>query len=198
MGLETAGSAALTSTVFISLLFKLEFSSRRRQDIDFIFLAADAKHGRLIKPQLNYWRAARIPVYATSKIFTGQRNPTQDIDLNGIRFGDMPWMLAQRGTIYQLRLLQGKWSYAYSQLDRLFALGMDSYAIIPQLNHISDEDGTRFGGVTSGISLDKYGRFHRQLVWARFKRGAPQLLDKIYQYSGSLKPDKAHETTSSP
>lgn len=177
---------------------KLKLEPRRRRDIDFIFLAADAKHGRLIKPQLNYWRAARVPVYATSKIFTGQRNPTQDVDLNGIRFGDMPWMLAQRGSIYQLRLLQGKWSYAYSQLDRLFALGMDSYAIIPQLNHISDEDGTRFGGVTSGISLDKYGRFHRQLVWARFKRGEPQLLDKIYELSGLLKPDKKNEATSTP
>ncbi|MFV1993356.1 MAG: penicillin-binding protein activator [Acidiferrobacterales bacterium] len=177
---------------------KLKLEPRRRRDIDFIFLAADAKHGRLIKPQLNYWRASRVPVYATSKIFTGQRNPNQDIDLNGIRFGDMPWMLAQRGTIYQLRLLQGKWSYAYSQLDRLFALGIDSYAIIPMLNHISNEDGTRFGGVTSGISLDKYGRFHRQLVWARFKRGVPQLLDKIYEFSGLLKPDKANETTSTP
>ena len=177
---------------------KLKLEPRRRRDIDFIFLAADAKHGRLIKPQLNYWRASRIPVYATSKIFTGRRNPTQDIDLNGIQFGDMPWMLAKRGTIYQLRLLQGKWSYAYSQLDRLFALGIDSYAIIPQLNHISNEDGTRFGGVTSGISLDKYGRFHRQLVWARFKRGEPQLLDKIYEFSGLLKPDKANETTSTP
>jgi len=177
---------------------KLKLEPRRRRDIDFIFLAADAKHGRLIKPQLNYWRAARIPVYATSKIFTGKRNPTQDVDLNGIRFGDMPWMLAQSGSIYQLRLLQGKWSYAYSQLDRLFALGMDSYAIIPQLNHISDEDGTRFGGVTSGISLDKYGRFHRQLVWARFKRGEPQLLDKIYDLSGLLKPGKENEATSTP
>ncbi len=177
---------------------KLKLEPRRRRDIDFIFLAADAKHGRLIKPQLNYWRAARIPVYATSKIFTGKRNPTQDVDLNGIRFGDMPWMLAQSGSIYQLRLLQGKWSYAYSQLDRLFALGIDSYAIIPQLNHISDEDGTRFGGVTSGISLDKYGRFHRQLVWARFKRGEPQLLDKIYDLSGLLKPGKENEATSTP
>lgn len=165
---------------------KVKFEPRRRQDIDCIFLAADARHGRLIKPQLNYRRASRLPVYSTSKIFTGQRNTIQDTDLNGVRFGDMPWMLVQKGVIYQLRLLQGKWSYAYSQLDRLFALGMDSYAIIPRLNHISDEGGTRFGGVTSGISLDQYGRFHRQLVWAKFRRGEPKLLDKVYQYSGQF------------
>lgn len=173
----------------------VKFEPRRRQDIDFIFLAADARHGRLIKPQLNYRRASRLPVYATSRIFTGKRNTIKDADLNGVRFGDMPWMLVQKGDIYQLRLLQGKWSYAYSQLDRLFALGMDSYAIIPRLNHISDEGGTRFGGVTSGLSLDQFGRFHRQLVWAKFRRGEPRLLDKVYQYSGQLKPQDENKTS---
>jgi outer membrane PBP1 activator LpoA protein len=177
---------------------KVKFEPRRRQDIDCIFLAADARHGRLIKPQLNYRRASRLPVYATSRIFTGQRNTVQDADLNGVRFGDMPWMLARKGTIYQLRLLQGNWSYAYSRLDRLFALGMDSYAIIPRLNHISDEGGTRFGGVTSGISLDQYGRFHRQLVWAKFRRGEPRLLEKIYQYSGQLNQQDDSKTTGTP
>jgi len=177
---------------------KLTLEPRRRQDIDCIFLAADAQHGRLIKPQLNYRKASRLPVYATSRIYTGQRDRIQDADLNGIRFGDMPWMLVEKGDIYQLRLLQGNWSYAYTQLDRLFALGMDSYAIIPRLNHISDEGGTRFGGVTSGISLDQFGRFHRQLVWAKFRNGEPKLLDKVYQYSGQLRQEDGDKKTDTP
>ncbi len=159
---------------------KLKFEPRPRQDIDFIFLAADAKRGRLIKPQLNYHRAARVPVYSTSHIFTGKNDPIRDRDLDGVRFGDMPWMLVNDGQILELRRsLQGSWPYAYSDLDRLYALGVDSYAIIPYLNRINTEYAARFNGVTSGLSLDREGRLHRQLLWASFRKGIPRLLDSF-------------------
>ncbi|MDH3514092.1 MAG: penicillin-binding protein activator, partial [Gammaproteobacteria bacterium] len=133
---------------------KLRFDARARQDIDFIFLASDAKHGRLIKPQLNFYHAARVPVYSTSHIFTGAGDAIRDIDLDGIQFGDMPWMLVGDGKIQELRKsLQRDWPYVHTDLDRLYALGVDSYAVIPHLNRISMNTGARFNGVTSGLSV---------------------------------------------
>ena len=156
---------------------KLQFESRARQDIDFIFLPTDAKHGRLLKPQLSFYHAAHIPVYSTSHIFTGKADPIQDIDLDGIRFCDMPWMLVGDGKIGELRrTLQRDWPYAHSDLDRLYALGIDSYNILPNLNRISMESTARFSGVTSGLSLERDGRLHRQLLWARFHKGVPRLI----------------------
>ncbi len=154
------------------------YYARPRQDIDFIFLAADAPRGRLIKPQLNFFQASQVPVYSTSHIFTGKVDPLHDSDLDGIIFGDMPWMLANDPKTQQLRqTLQSGWPHARSDLDRLYALGMDSYAILPQLNRISTETGVRFNGVTSGLSLDPAGKLQRSLIWARFNRGAPKLID---------------------
>ena len=159
---------------------KFEFDPRPRQDIDFIFLAADAKRGRLIKPQLNYYQASRIPVYATSQIFAGKQDPVHDTDLDGVQFSDMPWMLVGDKRIRHLReVLQNSWPHAHSDLDRLFALGVDSYAVLPHLNRISQEQAARFTGVTSGLSLDREGRLHRQLTWARFRNGVPRLIDKF-------------------
>jgi outer membrane PBP1 activator LpoA protein len=90
----------------------------------------------------------------------------------------MPWMLAQKGRVAELRQsLQGEWPHVGTDLDRLYALGMDSYAILPHLNRISAENAARFAGVTSGLSLDRDGRLHRQLAWARFRNGVPRLLD---------------------
>lgn len=168
----------------------LKFRPRRRQDIDSVFLIADAKHGRLIKPQLNLHRASRLPVYATSRIFTGKASRMHDIDLDGIIFGDMPWLLADKGLVHKLRLLQGNWPYARTQLDRLYALGMDAYAVIPFLNRISWGGGNRYRGVTSGITIDQNGRFQRQLLWARFRSGIPRLIDKLYKQSGKYKINK--------
>jgi len=68
----------------------LQFDPRRRQDVDFVFLAADSKAGRLIKSQLKFHYAGELPVYSTSFIYSmdGQSNS----DLNGVMFADTPWI----------------------------------------------------------------------------------------------------------
>jgi outer membrane PBP1 activator LpoA protein len=173
---------------------KLKFEPRPRADIDCIFLVADAKHARLIKPQFNYHRASDIPIYSTSHIFSGKGEPIADVDLDGVMFGDMPWMLASDGKISGLRKsLQADWPYAHSPLDRLYALGIDVYAVIPQLNRLSSENAVRFRGVTGGLSLE-HGRLQRQLLWAKFRRGVPQLLDTSLNYKGQFEIERDSRT----
>jgi len=157
---------------------KLQFAPRARQDLECIFMAADARRGRLIKPQLNYHHAKQIPVYATSHVYTGKPDPVQDADLDGVLFGDMPWMLVASGRIGDLkRTVQGEWPHVKSDLDRLYALGVDSYGVLPHLNRLGTENAERYAGVTSALSLDPEGRLHRSLAWARFRNGVPRLLD---------------------
>ncbi len=192
--LNIAQSEARKDALEARLKIKLKFEARPRDDVDFIFLGADAKHARLIKPQINYHRAARLPVYATSHVFTGRGDPGLDADLDGVVFGDMPWTLIGDGKIQQLReTLQRDWPYARSQLDRLYALGVDAYAIIPWLNRLGADSGARFSGVTSGLSLDRDGRLHRQLVWAKFKKGVPQLLDTFLKHKDQFEADDSVE-----
>lgn len=178
---------------------KLEFEPRARADIDFIFLAADAQRGRLIKPQLNYHQASHIPVYATSHIYVGRVDSAKDTDLNGVIFGDMPWMLLDNARMQSLReKLQQNWPYAYSPYDRLFALGVDSYAVIPHLGRIDSAESVRFNGVTSGLSVDRHGRLHRQLIWARFRRGVPRILDTFVKYKEHLNISDGTEASKTP
>ena len=67
----------------------LQFDPRRRQDTDFIFLAADAAAGRLLKSQLKFHYSGDIPAYSTSSIF--ELDGRSNSDLNGIMFADAPW-----------------------------------------------------------------------------------------------------------
>jgi uncharacterized protein len=166
---------------------KVEFDVRARHDLDLIFLVADARHGRLLKPLLNFYHAGHIPVYATSNIYAGKNDPVRDVDLDGVMFADMPWMLVGDGRVHDLReKLQRGWPYAHTDLDRLYALGVDSYAIIPHLNRIATDPGARFDGVTSGLSLDRDGKLRRQLTWAQFSRGVPRLVDTSAHLRGQL------------
>lgn len=169
---------------------RLEFDPRRRQDVDCIFLAAYPQPGRLIKPQINFYRGLDLPVYATSHIFAGKADPANDADLNGVVYGDMPWILVDDGKIRTLKdTIQRDWPHARTQFDRLYALGVDAYRVIPQLNRLGSDQYLRFGGVTSGLSMDSAGRFHRQLVWARFEKGVPVLIDKFLNYKGQYELD---------
>lgn len=179
-------SEARAQALRSQLRAKLKSEARAREDIDLVFLAADGKQGRLIKPQLNYFRAAQVPVYSTSYIYGGKIDPVNDVDLDGIMFGDMPWTLIAGGRIAELRVtLQRDWPYAHTPLDRLFAFGADAYGIIPYLNRMRADHSLRYQGVTSGLGLDPDGRLHRQLLWAQFRRGVPQPLDTFINYGNA-------------
>lgn len=161
----------------------LAFVARRRQDIGFVFLVTDAPDGRLIKPQLNYDHADHLPVYSTSSVFTGRDDPVYDRDLDGIVFGDMPWMLVANGRMGRLRAsLPHARQYEFTPLARLFAFGADADGLIGQLDRLSLGGGGRYNGLTGALSIKRNGIIHRQLVWARFVRGRPRLVDTFLPY----------------
>lgn len=72
---------------------KLKFSVRRRNDVDFIFLAGNATDARYILPLAKFYRAHDLPMYATSSVFKGKFNKLSDEDLKGLEFTDLPWLL---------------------------------------------------------------------------------------------------------
>ncbi|HID50003.1 MAG TPA: penicillin-binding protein activator [Chromatiales bacterium] len=160
----------------------LKFTPRRRQDIEFIFLAAYPRQARQIRPQLKFYHAATIPVYATSHVFTGNLNPERDRDMDGLMFGDMPWVLtgstAYRGLHTEL---EPYISRAGNRLQRLYALGIDSFNIIAALSTLKKYPYQRFDGETGSLSLDPKQRIRRQLTWVRFRSGRPVLLDSDLQ-----------------
>ncbi len=62
-----------------------------------IFMLATPRQARLINPQLSFYRASRLPVYATSQVYTGYPDSSLDTDLNNVAFCDMPWILDSNG-----------------------------------------------------------------------------------------------------
>lgn len=178
---------------------RLKSEPRPRQDLEFIFLVADPKHARLIKPQLDYFGAQGLPVYSTSHIFAGAGNAANDIDLDGIIFADMPWMLVGNGKIAQMReRIQQAWPGAGTPNDRLYALGMDAYALLPHLNRLAADPAARFHGVTAVLGVDGEGRLRRQLLWARFRGGLPRLLDTFTAHKDYYVDDPTGAPTTGP
>ena len=161
---------------------KLKYSTYRRQDIDFIFIAGFPRQARQIRPQLKFFHASQVPVYATSHIFTGNLNPERDRDMDGIRFGDMPWVLSESTSYRGLRNdIEKLISKAGNKHQRLYAMGVDAFNIIAALNTLKAYPYERYQGETGSLSLDEKQRVKRQLSWVYFRSGRPVLLEQTSQ-----------------
>ena len=166
----------------VLLKSELKFNPRRRQDTDFIFLAAYPRQARAIRPQLKFYQATDVPVYATSHVYTGSLNQERDRDMDGLVFGDMPWVLSESTARRSLRTdLERFISEPGNDLQRLYALGIDSYNIIAALNPLRKYPYERYDGETGTLTLDDAQRIRRQLTWVKFRSGQPTLLDQFSQ-----------------
>ncbi len=153
----------------------LEFVAKRREDLDFIFLIARSRQGRQIKPQISFHKGQGIPVYAISQIYSGDMDKVKDLDLDGVEFGDMPWLLLDSGVNRFIRenLPRGN-SYQNQSLDRLFGLGMDIYQLLFRLEQMKTNPLLVFKGATGRLNLAADGKISRRLEWARFVEGKPR------------------------
>tara|TARA_R110000772_G_scaffold122531_2_gene228771 strand:- start:1749 stop:3599 length:1851 start_codon:yes stop_codon:yes gene_type:complete len=155
----------------------VKFSQRRRQDVDFIFLIAEPLSARQIKPSLGYLYAGDIPVYATQDIYSGLSRPQEDVDLNGIIFGDSPWLLSQDDELKATAQLLFPQSSA--QNLRLQAFGIDAFRLYPRIRQLETGASNAFSGATGVLSLDPDNRIIRQLNWARMDSGLARPLLEI-------------------
>jgi len=151
---------------------KLKFEPRRRQDADFVFMVAFPRQARLIKPQLKFHYAGDLPVYATSHLYSGQPDREANRDLDQITFCDIPWVLNRSREENSLsQHIQQLWPEKSRQYTRFYAMGVDAYNLIPQIQHMATFRYERHNGETGSLSLNESNRIFRQLPWARFKRG---------------------------
>ncbi len=152
----------------------LQFEPRRRQDIQFIFLAANSSDAKLIRPQLRFYHAINVPVYSTSQVY--QPGEPADTDFDGINFDDMPWTLETSGAAADTRsTVASLWPNNISGNSRLYALGFDAWRLVPLL-YKGKAFSMTVQGMTGLLSMDSSGRIHRKLDWASFKNGMPKLL----------------------
>ncbi len=141
----------------------------RRQDVDFIFLAATPQQAQQIKPTLAFQYAGDVPVYATSHVFNGVLEQAQPLDLNGILFCDTPWLLDSHSSLRQQ--VSSQWPQAAGSLGRLYAMGSDAYLLTSRLSQLKALPDTTLQGQSGELSLSPTQRITRQLPWAEFRDG---------------------------
>jgi len=154
------------------------FESRRRQDVDMIFLQATPGLGRLLAPQLRFHNAGDIPTYATSDIYDTARRGG-DSDLNGVMFPDLPLLVApdEQAAAFAATV-NSLWPQRAGQWIRFYGFGFDAYNLIRPVFR-TDPAMWPLAGVTGLLDLAADGRVHRALPFAQFRNGRPDALPPV-------------------
>lgn len=137
---------------------------------DVVFLALDAQLGRLARSYLGQ----SVPIYGTSLLHAGFE-PLARIDLNGVVFVDMPWLL-QPDHPAVLSYAHPDASLMPMEMQRFYAMGIDAYRIALDLIRM-EASLTSLDGVTGRITMDRDSRLLREPVAAQFVQGTTRVFD---------------------
>ncbi len=126
------------------------------------FLAAEATAARLLRP----YAGNATPVFATSQVNDGRADPLANVDMNGVRFVDMPWIVQPDSpAVVGFPRPQGM----PVELERFYALGIDAQRIAVQL--LDGRERFRFDGVTGVIEVGSGGTVERTPRLATYRDG---------------------------
>ncbi len=139
-----------------------------------IFLAVNAQDARLVRPYLT--TPTPTATYATSQAFGGADESQKNIDLAGVRFLDIPWMLQPDHPAVMVYPRPEKNFSADS--ERLYAMGIDAY----RLAHLfyrgeMPTRGVVLDGVTGQISFPIKRQFTRELTAAEYQADVVVVID---------------------
>ena len=182
MGL--AGSVQRYRRLRANIGNSLQFDPRRRQDAEFIFLAAAAGPARLLKSQLKFHYSGDLPAYSTSSV--NSLDGRSNTDLNGIMFADTPWLIDPHPWIRYLPAVYSEHWPEERQFGRLHAMGYDAYNLIASLYADRSGEMVEHNGATGELFLDQQGRIHRHLAWAQFQRGVAVALPDQEEVGGPI------------
>ncbi|MFA6970150.1 MAG: penicillin-binding protein activator [Gallionella sp.] len=145
------------------------------------FFATDVEKSRTIRPYL----PNNLAAYATSQLFTGNKDTLLNFDFDGIRFVDMPWLM-QADQAAVMAYPHANPPLAIDQ-ERLYALGIDAYRLIRAL--LANRMAQPLDGVTGRIHLSNH-TFQREALPALFVQGHAQSTEAPINQGVQMFPDQ--------
>jgi len=180
-GLDVGESQNRIKRIESRIRQNIETESRNRRDIDMIYLVGSPTATRLLKPYIDVnisTYSSLIPIFASSLSHSGKVDASDRKDLAGLTFTEMPWLLSSKYQNKNLEQLSHKlWPERSDSLQRIFAMGFDSFHLVKKISAMKVEPYIRHFGQTGILKLDTKNMLTRSLLWGRYLQGEVQEID---------------------
>jgi uncharacterized protein len=129
---------------------------------DMVFMALDPPEARAVRPYIS----AMLPLYATSMSVNPRAEAIVNLDLQGMRYEEMPWFVQpDHPAVMVYPAPRGM----PIEEERLYAFGIDAYRIAAQL--LRGDKAAPIDGVTGKLTLDPPAQYVRTLTPAEIDGG---------------------------
>ncbi len=158
--------------------YSIKSELRNRRDIDMIYIVGMPLETKLLKPYIDVNTspfADIIPIYASSRSHSAKNDKSDNRDLSGLVFTEMPWQLSGKQQNKALAAQAKKlWPNRSDSLQTIFAMGFDSLALVDKLSAMKDKTYLRHYGQTGILQLADNNILKRSLVWGKYSRNKVQ------------------------
>ncbi|WP_143764372.1 penicillin-binding protein activator [Cognaticolwellia mytili] len=158
--------------------YSIKSELRNRRDIDMIYIVGLPLETKLLKPYIDVNIspfADIIPVYASSRSHSTKSDKSDNRDLSGLTFTEMPWQLSSK---QQNKALAAKakilWPNRSDSLQTIFAMGFDSLALVDKISAMKNKTYVRHYGQTGILQLGRDNILRRSLIWGKYSRNKVQ------------------------
>ena len=156
---QIAGRLTFTGTADDAPLVRDRMASVRA---DVVFMALDPPEARMVRPYIS----GMLPLYGTSMSVNPRAEAIVNLDLQGMRYVEMPWFVQPDHPAVMVYPVPHGMSV---EQERLYAFGIDAYRISQQL--LRGDKGAPLDGVTGKITLEPPTHFARALTPAEVDGG---------------------------
>ncbi|MCO4786461.1 MAG: penicillin-binding protein activator [Marinomonas atlantica] len=154
----------------------IESTPRARQDLDYVYFIGKLDDTKQIRPLLNFYFAEDIPLLASQTIHDkSPSQTTKNEDIERIIFTELPAVIDSSKKANNIPFV----------LQRLTALGNDSYLLAKRLALFTNVKSARVSARTGIITLDDDGIFNRRPNIVTYKQG--ELIDAKESYFAQKK-----------
>ena len=129
---------------------------------DMVFMALDQPEARVVRPYVS----AMLPLYATSMSVNPRAEAIVNLDLQGMRYEEMPWFVQPDHPAVMVYPVPHGMPI---EEERLYAFGIDAYRISVQL--LRGDKSTPIDGVTGKLTLEPPALYARTLTPAEIDGG---------------------------
>jgi len=172
--LGVTASQTRINTLKGKLKYTLKSQSRNRRDIDMIYVVGSVAQTKLVKPYIDVNISpfsAVIPVYASSRSHSDNNSQSNNNDLQGLTFTEIPWLLTSKKQNKSLKQISKiLWPKRSDNLSRIFAMGFDSYYLIDKISLMKQAPYIQHFGQTGALKLNNDNILTRSLLWGRYQK----------------------------
>ncbi|MDY3123765.1 MAG: penicillin-binding protein activator [[Actinobacillus] rossii] len=137
------------------------------KDAEGVYVVATADELTEIKSALtNSGSTARV--YASSRSNSSNSTPEYRLQMNGVRFSDIPFFKETDAAQYQKINQATGGDYS---LMRLYAMGADAWLLINQFNELRQVPGFSVSGLTGKLSAGPNCNIERSMTWFEYQDG---------------------------